>query len=140
MEKRMLDAVPTPPPSVRIKVVVSPRACGDEVLGWTDGALKIRVAAAGRKGRADAAVETLLAEVLGLPRDRVRVVAGRGTRRKWIEIDNYDEKHLERQLPGRYASQEPMSPPGVDAASAVQPASLLRRRRAAPPVRRSTTH
>lgn len=96
----MLHEVPSPH-SVRIEVMVTPRACGDEVVGWSDGALKLRVAAPGRKGRADAAVESLLAEVLGVERTQVRVVVGRGSRRKWVEIENYDEDDLEEQLPGR---------------------------------------
>jgi uncharacterized protein YggU (UPF0235/DUF167 family) len=133
----MADLVPTRPPSVRIKVLVSPRACGDEVLGWAGEALRISVAATGRKGRADAAVEGLLAEVLGVPRDSVHVVAGRGTRRKWVEIENCDNADVERRLPGRAEpAQHPPRP--KSASSAVQPVSRPRSRRGGPGLRRST--
>lgn len=63
--------------------------------------LKMRLVAGGTKGRDDDAVETLLADVLGIERERVRVVLGRGSRRKWVEIDDYDTIELERRLPGR---------------------------------------
>jgi len=74
---------------------------GDELLGWEQGTLKMRVVAGPRKGHDDAAVETLLADVLGIGRERVRVVLGRGSRRKWVEIDDLDEDELDRRLPGR---------------------------------------
>lgn len=136
----MLEALPTTlPSSVRIRVMVSPRACGDEVLGWADGALKVKVAAPGRKGRADAAVETLLAEVLDVPRHRVHVVAGRGTRRKCVEITGCDEDQLERRLPGRDAPVLPVRATPPVASSAVR-ATPARKRRTAPAVARAAAH
>ena len=98
----MLGGAPTArPPSVRIPVMVSRMACGDEVEGWTGGALRIRVVATRAEGRDDKAVESLLAEVLGVEARQVRVIVGRGARHKWVEIEDYDENDLERQLPGR---------------------------------------
>lgn len=105
----MLDGTPTrniTARGIRIPVLVSPMSCGDEVVGWRDGALKMRVVAGGADGREDDAVESLLAEVLCVERDRVRVVDGRGARRKWIEIDGYDEDDLDRRLPGRTGEGE----------------------------------
>jgi len=86
---------------VRIPIVVGRLASGDELLGWEHGVLKMRVVASPANGRDDAAVETLLADVLGIERERVRVVLGRGSRRKWVEIDDFDESELEQRLPGR---------------------------------------
>lgn len=100
-------------PSVRIPVLVSPMASGDELVGWLDGALKIRVVASGADGADDAAVESLLSEVLGIDAARVRVAAGRGSRRKWIEIDDYDEVDLERRLPGRAVPPSGAAPAGA---------------------------
>jgi len=76
-------------------------ASGDELLGWENGVLKMRVVAGPTDGRDDVAVETLLADVLGIEKERVRVVVGRGSRRKWVEIDDFDESELEQRLPGR---------------------------------------
>lgn len=91
----------TPRSCVRIPVWVSRLSSGDELLGWEQGTLRMRVVAGPTRGRDDAAVEALLADVLGIERDRVRVVIGRGSRRKWVEIDDFDELELESRLPGR---------------------------------------
>ncbi|HEY8518647.1 MAG TPA: DUF167 domain-containing protein [Gammaproteobacteria bacterium] len=94
-----------PRPAARIPVRVSPKACGDEVAGWVDGALDVRVAAQPRRGRANAAVERLLAEVLGVTPSQVRVVSGHAARRKLVEIDDMDDDEIERRLPGRWQSR-----------------------------------
>jgi uncharacterized protein YggU (UPF0235/DUF167 family) len=101
-----LEKVLSTSSTVRIEVAVRPLACADEVLEWVDGALRIRVAAPAKRGRADAAVESLLAEVLGISPDHVRVVAGRGARRKCVEIENYEQTDLDLRLPGRDAPRD----------------------------------
>ena len=79
-----------------LKVV--PRAARDEVAGWLDGALKVRVTAPPADGRANAAVEALLAETLGVKRGAVRIVAGHGSNRKRAEIDGLDPDEVVRRL------------------------------------------
>jgi uncharacterized protein YggU (UPF0235/DUF167 family) len=56
------------------------------------------VAAPPERGRANAALVELLAETLGVPRARVRVVGGHAARRKMVEIDGLDAKSLEQLL------------------------------------------
>lgn len=82
--------------TLRVKVV--PRAARDEIVGWLDAALKVRVAAAPEAGRANAALEALLAGALGVRKSAVRVAAGHGSTRKRIEIDGLDQAELERRL------------------------------------------
>ena len=84
------------PVSISVKAV--PRAARDEIVGWLDGALKIRVAAPPQDGRANAALESLLAATLGLRRSAVRVAAGHGSARKRVEIDGIERAELERRL------------------------------------------
>jgi uncharacterized protein YggU (UPF0235/DUF167 family) len=84
------------PVSISVKAV--PRAARDEIVGWLDGALKIRVAAAPQDGRANAALETLLATTLGLRKTAVRVAAGHASARKRVEIDGIERAELERRL------------------------------------------
>lgn len=105
-EDRALVRALTSRPSVRIPILVSPMASGDELVGWQDGVLRIRVVASDRDGADDRAVESLLADVLSIEASRVRVLLGTGSRRKWVEIDDYDELDLERDLPGRWASAD----------------------------------
>jgi uncharacterized protein len=75
-----------------------PRAARDEIVGWLDGALKVRVSAPPAEGRANAAVEALLASALGLRRRAVRIVAGYGSSRKQAEIDGLDRAEIDRRL------------------------------------------
>ena len=97
----MLDEVVYARPSVRIPVIVTACACGDEVAGWSGGALEINVVADDADGSDNAAVAELVAEVLGVDSASVRVVAGRGARAKWLEVDGCGDPDVERCLPGR---------------------------------------
>jgi uncharacterized protein YggU (UPF0235/DUF167 family) len=82
--------------TLRVKVV--PRAARSEIAGWLDGALKVRIAAAPEAGRANAALEALLASVLGVRASAVRVTAGHASTRKRVEIDGLDAPEIERRL------------------------------------------
>jgi hypothetical protein len=84
------------PLSINVKAI--PRAARDEIVGWLAGALKIRVAAPPQDGRANAALEALLAATLGLRKSAVRVAAGHGSARKRLEIDGLDRAELDRRL------------------------------------------
>jgi uncharacterized protein YggU (UPF0235/DUF167 family) len=91
--------------SVRIPVTVLPEACGDEVAGWADGALRIHVMAESGRGQANFAVEMLLAEVLRIAHGQVNVVRGHSTAQKMVQIDGFDEQDLDRELPGRVVGE-----------------------------------
>jgi uncharacterized protein YggU (UPF0235/DUF167 family) len=60
--------------------------------------LAIRVTAAPEAGKANAAVEALLAEALGVRKTSVRVAVGRSGRRKLVEVDGLDRAEIERRL------------------------------------------
>jgi uncharacterized protein len=84
------------PVSISVKAI--PRAARDEIVGWRDGVLRVRVAAPPQGGRANAALEALLAATLGVRKSAVRVAAGHGSARKRVEIDGIDRAALERRL------------------------------------------
>ena len=84
--------------AVSIQVKVVPRASHSELGGWKDGVLKVRVAAPPEQGKANAALEALLAERLGVRKSAVRVVAGHGSPRKRVEIDGLVLGEVERRL------------------------------------------
>ena len=69
-----------------VDVYVQPGASADAVAGLHGGALKVRVTAPPVGGRANAAVELLLAGVLEVSTTSVAVVAGRGARRKRVAV------------------------------------------------------
>lgn len=55
-------------------------------MGWLGDTLKVRVTAAAERGKANAAVETILAHALGVSKDNIRVIAGQTSARKVVEI------------------------------------------------------
>ena len=71
-----------------LEVFVQPRAARDALAGTHGSALKLKVRAPPEGGRANAAVEDLLATVLrrGGLRVRAKVVAGVASRNKRVEI------------------------------------------------------
>jgi hypothetical protein len=82
----------------RLEVTVSPGARTSEVVGRHGSGWKARIAAPPERGKANRALEELLADVLGVPRDRVAVVAGRTARRKVVEVEGLEAPELVRRL------------------------------------------
>ena len=60
--------------------------------------LKVCVTAPPERGKANAAVEEVLADALGLPTRRVRVVVGHTSPHKIVEIDGLEEAEVRRRL------------------------------------------
>lgn len=76
----------------KIRVRLTPRAARDQIAGWRAGVLRVRVAAPPVDGRANEALERLLADALGLPRSAVRIVSGARARDKLVAIDGLGEQ------------------------------------------------
>jgi uncharacterized protein len=77
---------------------VAPGARRSEVVGRLGDAWKLRVRSAPEKGRANDEVTELLANTLRLPARDVRIVAGRASRDKLVEIDGLTAEEVERIL------------------------------------------
>jgi uncharacterized protein (TIGR00251 family) len=86
--------------ATRISLYIQPRASKTAVVGMHDGALKIRLAAPPVDGAANVALIEFVAERLGIPKSRVRLVAGAGSRRKIVEIEGIDEATVLAALKG----------------------------------------
>jgi uncharacterized protein (TIGR00251 family) len=98
------------PASTRLPVKVVPGASTNAIVGWLGDDLKVRVSAAPEKGKANAAVCKLIADQLGITRDRVQVVAGHTSQRKVIEIEDLNHQDvLARLSPNSPNSDEPPS-------------------------------
>jgi uncharacterized protein len=86
---------------MRLAVKVVPKSSRDRITGWIGETLKICVTAPPEKGKANTAVEAVLAEALGLPKERIGIVAGHASPRKMVEIDGLDEAEVRKRLPPR---------------------------------------
>lgn len=83
---------------VQFAVRAQPRASRDRIVGLHADALKVAVTAPPEAGRANQAVQRLLAEALGVRRSAVRIVAGRASREKLIAIDGLTAEQLEERI------------------------------------------
>jgi uncharacterized protein len=78
-----------------IKVV--PGSSRDCIAEWLDDTLKIRVRARAEGGKANAAAEEVVAKALGVPKC-ARIVAGRSSPRKVVEISGLSESEIHKRL------------------------------------------
>ena len=85
-------------PSSKLQVKVIPGASKSEIAGWLGEHLKVRVAAAPEKGKANVAVVTLLAARLGLPRTSVAIASGKTSQKKIVEIHGLSLAQIKRML------------------------------------------
>ena len=75
-------------PTNNFPVKVQPKASRDQVVGYREGVLQLRVTAAPDKGRANAAVVALLADALGVAKSRVRIIRGQTSRDKVVTVES----------------------------------------------------
>jgi uncharacterized protein len=78
------------PAVAELRVRLTPRAHRDEVSAVRDGLVLARVRAPPAEGRANAALEKLLAKALGVPPSRVAVVRGQTAREKVVRVEDLD--------------------------------------------------
>lgn len=76
-----------------------PGSSRDCIAGWLGNTLKVRVTAPAERGKANAAVEAILADALGISKECVRVVGGRTSPRKLVEVIGLSESEVHRRLP-----------------------------------------
>lgn len=81
---------------LNIKVV--PGASRTEISGWLGDALKIRVAAAPEGGKANRAVEKILAESLSLSPRSVSIISGHSNAHKRVAIEGLTMQDLSQRL------------------------------------------
>lgn len=80
---------------VRIAVKVVPGARHDRVVGRLGDALKVQVSAPPERGKANEAVQRVLAEFFGVRPGQVSVVAGHATPRKTVQIEGIEPGDVE---------------------------------------------
>src|SRR5437879_1830947 len=78
------------PNGIIVTVLASAGSSRSKVRGIHGGALKIAVRAAPEKGKANAELETVVAEFFGVSRRNVSVVAGQTARSKKVQIIGID--------------------------------------------------
>lgn len=83
---------------LRVKVI--PGATQNKIAGWLGDAVKIRVQAPAEKGKANAAVISLLADFLDVPPKRLSICAGHASQNKVVEVQELSAAELLKKLAG----------------------------------------
>jgi uncharacterized protein (TIGR00251 family) len=69
------------------QVHVVPRSRREEIVGLYGDALKIRLSSPPEKGKANAALQRFLAELLGISPSSVEILSGHTSRQKRVHVD-----------------------------------------------------
>jgi uncharacterized protein len=84
---------------VAFAVRVTPRASRDAIEGEYQSAMKVRLTAPPRDGRANDALRRLLADRLKVPLSAVRILAGEKSRNKRVRISGVTREQVMVLLP-----------------------------------------
>lgn len=82
----------------RIAVKITPRAHRSEIAGREGDVYKLRVSSPPVEGQANEACVRLLADALDVAPSSIRIVTGRSSRSKIIEIEGLEREEIERRL------------------------------------------
>ena len=84
--------------SCTIKIRVQPKSSRNQVDGFQDGALRVRVTAAPTEGQANAAVIAIIAKTLGVSKSRLEIIRGYSSRDKVVSVDTLTEQEVQRKI------------------------------------------
>lgn len=82
----------------RLKVRVIPRGSKEEVIGWREDALAIKLTAPPVEGAANRACVDFLAKTLGVKRSQVSLISGEKSREKIFEVEGLDEAEIRSRI------------------------------------------
>jgi uncharacterized protein len=82
-----------------LAIRVTPRARNNEIVEvQSDGTVRIRLTAPPVEGKVNEALVDFLAEVLGVPKTHIQIVAGASGRDKLVTIDDLDARSVHEKI------------------------------------------
>ena len=87
-----------PKESCILKVRVQPKASRNQVDGYRDGTLWLRVSAPPSEGKANTGLIALLAKVLGVSKSKLEIVHGHRSRDKVVSVATLTEQEVRRRV------------------------------------------
>ena len=82
----------------RIKVRVQPRASRNEVVGYREDEVRLRVTSPPEAGRANEGVIALLSQALHIPKSRICILRGLSSRNKLVLVEGLTEGQIRRRI------------------------------------------
>jgi len=83
---------------MKLPLKVIPGSSRDCIAGWLDDTLKVRVKAPAEHGKANTAVEKIVANALGVSNKNALIIKGKTSARKIIEITGLSESDVYQKL------------------------------------------
>ncbi|HMK14859.1 MAG TPA: DUF167 domain-containing protein [Burkholderiales bacterium] len=83
---------------MKLKIKVVPKSSRNSIAGWVGDTLKVCVNATPEKGKANLAMQEILAAALGLPKGKVRIISGHTSARKLVEVGELSESEIKQKL------------------------------------------
>jgi uncharacterized protein len=85
-------------PSTRLRLRVSPGASRSQIVGRHGAAWKVWVGAPPESGKANEVLLRLLAATLEIPRNRIEIATGRGSRDKTVVVHGLSEADVDARM------------------------------------------
>ena len=93
---------------IKISLRVQPNATRNELVGFANGVLKVKVAAPPVKGKANEELIVFLSDMLGISKSSLSIVTGHTSRNKTIAIAGFSRDEIIKRL-----TSEPSSSGGA---------------------------
>ena len=85
---------------MQLHIRVTPSASRNEINGFIDDVLQVKVAAVLEKGKANKELINYLSRIFGVSKTSLRLVKGQASRHKVIEIDDLSREEIIRRISG----------------------------------------
>ena len=81
-----------------ISLRVHPNAARNQIIGFADGTLRVRIAAPPVKGKANKELIAFLSQLLGVSKSSIAIVQGHTSRNKVIAINGLSQEDIMKRL------------------------------------------
>jgi len=85
-------------PDALLRLHVTPRGSRNEITGWRDNVLCVKITAPPVEGAANAAIVKVIADVLGVRTSQVELVQGDKSREKTVKVSGLSEADIHARL------------------------------------------
>lgn len=86
------------PPEALLKLHVTPRGSRNEISGWRDDTLCVKITAPPVEGAANALIVKFVADSLGVRKSQVELVSGDKSREKTLRIRGLSDSDIRARL------------------------------------------
>ena len=83
---------------MKLKVKISTKAKINEIVGYQEDFLKIKISAIPKKGNANAELINFLSNIMNIPKSHIEIVKGFNTQLKLIEMKGVCKEDLKNKL------------------------------------------